>query len=194
LPVWTAVLALLLALWTFTSNLAKGSRWPIWLIFLAVAVILNVTDQRKLWISKLLFYLFRNTLPPISRTEREALEAGTVWWDGELFSGNPDWEKLLSQPKPRLTAGFFLPAKLDEALGRLADALVKVIAAEPVQQRLRAAVKEGRIGKGTEEEILEAGPQAGIITGDEANLEQLAVETRREVIRVDDFPALGRMA
>ena len=43
-------------------------------------------------------------LPSMSDTEREALEAGTVWWDGELFTGRPDWNKLLSAQAPRLTA------------------------------------------------------------------------------------------
>ena len=43
-------------------------------------------------------------LPPMSDTEREALEAGTVWWDGELFTGGPDWNKLLSAKAPKLTA------------------------------------------------------------------------------------------
>ena len=43
-------------------------------------------------------------LPPMSQTEREALEAGTVWWDGELFTGAPKWSKLLSARAPKLTA------------------------------------------------------------------------------------------
>ncbi len=42
-------------------------------------------------------------LPTMSTTEREALEAGTVWWDGELFTGGPDWKKLLSAKAPMLT-------------------------------------------------------------------------------------------
>tara|TARA_R110002072_G_scaffold132967_5_gene273407 strand:+ start:88 stop:2529 length:2442 start_codon:yes stop_codon:yes gene_type:complete len=42
-------------------------------------------------------------LPVISRTEREALEAGTVWADGELFSGVPDFQKLLDEPYPGLS-------------------------------------------------------------------------------------------
>ena len=39
----------------------------------------------------------------MSQTEREALEAGTIWWDGELFSGRPNWQKLLAEPAPSLT-------------------------------------------------------------------------------------------
>ncbi|MDZ7685406.1 MAG: hypothetical protein U5O39_10755 [Gammaproteobacteria bacterium] len=44
----------------------------------------------------------RNLLPQISETEREALEAGTVWIDGEFFSGRPDFRHMLSQPYDRL--------------------------------------------------------------------------------------------
>ena len=46
---------------------------------------------------------FRKFLPPLSRTEKEALESGTVGWDGELLSGHPDWNKLFSYNKPQLT-------------------------------------------------------------------------------------------
>ena len=42
-------------------------------------------------------------LPSMSQTEKDALEAGTVWWDGELFTGGPDWDKLLSATTPRLS-------------------------------------------------------------------------------------------
>ncbi|MEX6508272.1 acyl-CoA dehydrogenase [Jiella sp. M17.18] len=45
----------------------------------------------------------KTVMPPISETEREAIGAGTVWWDGELFTGNPDWDKLLAMPPARLT-------------------------------------------------------------------------------------------
>ncbi len=44
----------------------------------------------------------RRLVPQMSATEREALEAGTVWADRELFSGKPDFERLLSEPWPRL--------------------------------------------------------------------------------------------
>jgi len=43
-------------------------------------------------------------MPPISATEREAIDAGTVWWDGALFTGNPDWNELLAMPPARLSA------------------------------------------------------------------------------------------
>ena len=58
--------------------------------------------RRKL-VSDGVLRAFRKVMPPMSQTEREALEAGTVWWDGELFSGRPDWQRLLATPFPALT-------------------------------------------------------------------------------------------
>ena len=46
--------------------------------------------------------MFRKIMPEMSQTERDAIEAGTVWWDAELFSGRPNWSRLLSSPPPRL--------------------------------------------------------------------------------------------
>src|SRR5262249_37512487 len=62
------------------------------------------TPLRRLLISKPLLGVFRRVLPQVSQTEQEALDAGTVWWDGDLFSGNPDWGKLLAYPAPTLSA------------------------------------------------------------------------------------------
>ena len=73
-------------------------------IFLLVAALLNVVPLRRNLVSKALFNWYKKILPPVSQTEQEALEAGTVWWEGDLFSGRPDWKKLLAFPKPTLTA------------------------------------------------------------------------------------------
>ena len=54
-------------------------------------------------VTKPILAWYRKVLPPISPTERDAIAAGTVWWDRELFSGRPDWAKLRSFPKPELT-------------------------------------------------------------------------------------------
>ncbi|GLO60799.1 acyl-CoA dehydrogenase [Vibrio sp. MACH09] len=59
---------------------------------------------RRKWVSDPAFKMFKKVLPPLSDTEKEAMEAGSVWWDGELFSGSPDWQKLHHYPKPTLTA------------------------------------------------------------------------------------------
>ena len=58
---------------------------------------------RRDYITKPLFSFARNVLPSMSDTEREALEAGDVWWDADLFTGNPDWSKLLAFPQAALT-------------------------------------------------------------------------------------------
>src|SRR5688572_32391760 len=59
-------------------------------------------DWRRNWISKPVLNWYRKVLPPISPTERDAIAAGTVWWDAELFSGRPDWDRLRSVEKPEL--------------------------------------------------------------------------------------------
>jgi acyl-CoA dehydrogenase len=76
----------------------------VWTLFLVPAAVLSVPPLRRALISDPLLHWFRKALPQISQTEQEALDAGTVWWDGELFSGKPDWNKLLAIPKPRLSA------------------------------------------------------------------------------------------
>ena len=68
----------------------------------AAAVALNVESVRRRVSDRLLGW-FRGALPQVSQTEQEALDAGTVWWDGELFSGRPDWKRLLATPKPTLS-------------------------------------------------------------------------------------------
>ncbi len=65
---------------------------------------MSFRDFRRERLSRPIFKWARGVMPPISDTEREAIDAGTVWWDGELFSGNPDWDKLVSMPPAKLSA------------------------------------------------------------------------------------------
>ncbi|WP_439862730.1 acyl-CoA dehydrogenase [Pseudomonas antarctica] len=74
-----------------------------WFLIAAVALPLLLPDLRRQYFTKPLFSWFQKVLPPMSETERDAIDAGTVWWDGELFSGRPDWDKLLAYPKVQLT-------------------------------------------------------------------------------------------
>ncbi|WP_213876722.1 acyl-CoA dehydrogenase [Pseudomonas sp. dw_358] len=75
----------------------------LWLLLIVTALFVLATDWRRRLFSARLFAWFQRTLPPMSTTEREAIDAGTVWWDGELFSGRPDWHKLLAYPKVQLS-------------------------------------------------------------------------------------------
>ncbi len=58
---------------------------------------------RRYWLTPKLFALYKQAAPKVSETERVALEAGTVGWDGELFSGRPDWRVLLNNRNSGLT-------------------------------------------------------------------------------------------
>lgn len=74
-----------------------------WLIFSAMALPLNISSFRKEYISKPLLKLFQGIMPEMSKTEKEAIDAGTTWFDADLFRGNPDWKKLHNYPQPRLS-------------------------------------------------------------------------------------------
>ncbi|HSD59658.1 MAG TPA: acyl-CoA dehydrogenase [Burkholderiales bacterium] len=77
----------------------------LFLVLAAVAaLVLGVAPVRRRLISAPVLALLRRGLPQVSQTEQEALDAGTVWWERDLFQGKPDWSKLLAFPKPRLNA------------------------------------------------------------------------------------------
>jgi len=100
-----AIMIVLTVAWTELRHLVYV---PSWFRFAngIVAVILigfAITPLRRLLISDRLYGLFRKLLPTVSKTEQEALDAGTVWWDAEIFSGRPRWRKLLKAPAPGLT-------------------------------------------------------------------------------------------
>lgn len=67
------------------------------------ALLLALKPLRRALITRPVLATFRAILPAMSQTERDAIEAGTVWWDAELFSGRPDWKRLRAAPAPRLT-------------------------------------------------------------------------------------------
>ncbi|WP_087019471.1 acyl-CoA dehydrogenase FadE [Thaumasiovibrio subtropicus] len=74
-----------------------------WLTAAALFLFLN-TPSLRLPVSHKLLQLFRGVMPEMSPTEKAAIEAGTVWWEAELFAGKPDWQRLHDVPVPRLTA------------------------------------------------------------------------------------------
>ncbi|HBX55791.1 acyl-CoA dehydrogenase [Pseudomonas sp. UBA2684] len=94
-----------------------------WLLWLAVALPLALPELRRKLFTAPLFAWFQRVLPPMSDTERDAIEAGTVWWDGELFSGRPDWDKLLAYPKAQLSEEeqAFLDGPTEELCAMVSD-------------------------------------------------------------------------
>ncbi|GMU48440.1 MAG: acyl-CoA dehydrogenase [Candidatus Desulfobacillus denitrificans] len=98
-----------------------------WTLFIALplaalAALFAIRPLRRALLTRPLFAAYRRMLPQMSQTEKEALEAGSVWWEGELFRGRPDWKKLLAYPQPRLTPEeqAFLDNETEE-LCRLSD-------------------------------------------------------------------------
>ena len=101
-----------------TSTIATGAAllaytffggWSWWWLLLlwagfGVMIVPNMIEFRREKITRPLLDIYRTMLPSMSDTEREALEAGNVWWDGELFSGMPEWDRLMSFPAPELSA------------------------------------------------------------------------------------------
>ncbi len=79
--------------------------------------------KRAGFIKKFALKSFSRAVPPLSTTEKEALESGTVGWDAELFSGKPDWSKLMNLPKPELSAEekAFLNGPVEELCAMIDD-------------------------------------------------------------------------
>lgn len=69
----------------------------------ALLVLLLIRPVRRILLSRPTMSVFRRVMPRMSATEQAAIESGNVWWDAELFSGRPDWKRLLATPAPRLT-------------------------------------------------------------------------------------------
>jgi acyl-CoA dehydrogenase len=86
-----------------------GTLWDInaffsWLVFALIAVLLNLSHIRKAYITGPLLEIYKSIMPEMSQTEKEAIDAGTTWFEADLFRGTPDWQKLHKFPAPRLSA------------------------------------------------------------------------------------------
>ncbi|WP_321797050.1 acyl-CoA dehydrogenase [Caballeronia sp. J97] len=112
-----------LAIWVAAGPLV-GVTGTVGVALLAIAFVIPalaiaITPLRRALVSRHAFAAFRKILPEMSSTERDAIEAGTVWWDAELFSGRPRWDNLLAHGAPKLTQeeqGF-----IDNECARLCD-------------------------------------------------------------------------
>ena len=97
---WVLPSLLGLSYWAFPGS----PGFPFYLVsggFVVAAILFGVPPIRRVMITSFLMRKMAAILPRISETEKLALEAGTVWFDGELFSGNPDWKKLARfEPQP----------------------------------------------------------------------------------------------
>ncbi len=94
-----------------------------WLLYVSAVVILGIPAVRQSLISKKALKLFKQVLPAMSQTEKEALDAGTVWWEAELFKGKPDWNKLHAIKAPSLSQEeqAFLDGPVEEVCAMVND-------------------------------------------------------------------------
>lgn len=118
----TLALVLLLGCYLVTKGLTPFSK-GLWLAFLVVFIPINIIPFRQKLISSWVFKLMKSALPPMSQTEREALEAGGTWWDAELFSGSPNWDKLQNLPVAKFTPEeqSFLDGPVETLCGMIND-------------------------------------------------------------------------
>ncbi|USD40483.1 acyl-CoA dehydrogenase FadE [Vibrio sp. SCSIO 43135] len=94
-----------------------------WALFIAATALLAIPSVRQSVISRKALALFKQVLPAMSQTEKEALDAGTVWWEADLFKGKPNWQKLHTIAKPQLSAEeqAFLDGPVNEVCAMVSD-------------------------------------------------------------------------
>jgi acyl-CoA dehydrogenase len=120
LMVWTSISVVMTLAFALADNIGL---FPAILsaAFTAVLLLLCIIPLRRRVIGQPLLIWFKKALPNLSATEQQALDAGTVWWDADLFSGKPDWGKLLQAPKPGLSEEeqAFLDGPVEELMAML---------------------------------------------------------------------------
>ena len=101
----TICLATVAFLLIFTAFDGFSLFWGalVWVLLGVPMAIMGISEIRLNILSKPMLKRIKSVLPPMSETERDAIEAGTVWWEAELFRGAPDWNKLLRYKKPQLS-------------------------------------------------------------------------------------------
>ena len=104
LPIATiAGAAILFVAWEF--GMLSGVLGVLFVaLFVIAAVLFNIRSLRQRFVSLPVLKYVRAVLPPMSDTERAAIDAGTVWWEAELFRGAPDYKKLIAYPEAALSA------------------------------------------------------------------------------------------
>jgi len=103
LSVWTIASLVLLLLIATIGPLSLFSLTVLSVMYLVVLLPLNIHYLRRKWLSSHVFRFYRKAMPSMSDTEKAALEAGSVGWEGEIFSGMPDWDKLSALPVSALS-------------------------------------------------------------------------------------------
>ena len=120
---WISAAVLALVAWWLAGVGTLVMFWAVTGVLAAAAVLFGLRPVRRLMLSAPLMGAMRYIMPAMGDTERIALEAGTVWWDSDLFSGNPDWQRLLDfEPRPLSEAEqAFLDGPVEELCAMVDD-------------------------------------------------------------------------
>jgi acyl-CoA dehydrogenase len=100
---WAAMIGAVLLVFSFSETTSLVANVLLWTLFFAVVIPLNLSQIRLQYISRPVLDFMHKSMPSISQTEQEALDAGSVWWEAELFSGDPDYRKIRELPVPHLS-------------------------------------------------------------------------------------------
>jgi acyl-CoA dehydrogenase len=120
---WVAAAAVVLVGWRLGGVAHPALFATCTAVLIVLAAVFGLPPLRRQLVSRFLLPRFARVLPRLGATERVALDAGTVWWDGDLFGGMPDWDKLLAFQSPPLRADeqAFLDGPVEELCRRLDD-------------------------------------------------------------------------
>jgi acyl-CoA dehydrogenase len=120
---WLAAAGVWLVGWRLVGVAHPGLFIATVCVLVVLAILFGVPPIRRRLVTRFVMPAFAGVLPRLGNTERIALEAGTVWWDGELFSGMPDWPKLFDfTPRPLDAAEqAFLDGPVEELCRKLDD-------------------------------------------------------------------------
>jgi acyl-CoA dehydrogenase len=118
---WSIGLAAFAAAVTFATGAPPAVYGALWIVVAVFAAVSILKPVRRAVITAPIFSLYKKIMPQVSQTEQEALDAGSIWFDADLFSGKPDWKKLLAYPEARLTAEekAFVDGPVEELCGML---------------------------------------------------------------------------
>lgn len=119
---WTAVIGATLVFLTIFGHPGLILTL-VWAAFIAAAVLTLRSDWRQRYLMGRIMQVLKKRLPQMSKTEAEAIQSGDVWWEKDLFCGNPDWNKLLAYPRPSLSEAeqAFLDNQVEQLCSMLDD-------------------------------------------------------------------------
>jgi acyl-CoA dehydrogenase len=118
---WSIAMAAAVAALQYGTGTPRAVLTVLWIVVAVFAALSIVKPLRRAVVSGPLFAFYKKILPQVSQTEQEALDAGSIWWDADLFTGKPDWSKLLAYPEAKLSSEerAFIDGTVEELCGML---------------------------------------------------------------------------